>query len=159
MGASEQQSSCQLQVLVTQPQVQGAKGWRMPCTWCKQRQPWIPPEEAPPVPPWGARTLLGALVAQRPPKLTARMNPSSTPNHQQHGPCKAAEPCTHRGALHPSIRPLQAAILLTSHWHLSYLSARSLAQPLGHLLLSAPSQAASQRTTFRLSAWMFHTKE
>lgn len=45
-----------------------------------------------------------------------------------------------RGALHPSIRPLKVVIFpihLTGN--LSYCRARSLAQPLGHLLLSATS--------------------
>lgn len=47
----------------------------------------------------------------------------------------------------------------TSHWHLSYCSTRTLAQPLGHLLHSASSRAASQRTASRFSAWPFHTKQ
>lgn len=100
-GSIKQQSSCQLQVLGTHPHVQGAKGWRMSCIWCKQGpgvqwQPWVPSEEAPPVPPWGACTLLEALVVQRQCKLTARGKSFSTPNHQHWVLCKTAEPHTHQ---------------------------------------------------------------
>lgn len=130
MGALEQQSSCHLQVLGTHPQVQGAKGWRMSCTWCKQGpgvqwQPWIPPQEAPAVPPWGACTLCGPLAAQRQHKLTPRTSPFSTPNHQCHVSCKTAEAHVHRSvdALHPSIRPLKAVIFPT---HLTGTSATAV---------------------------------
>lgn len=127
------------------------------CEWVHQRaawvqcQPQVPPEEAPQAAPW----VRGRCIA---PSLT-----EATQTHTQ------KEPLQHIKSLALSTQqrfprsqcqaPQGCNLSITSQWHLNYRSTRSLTRPFRYVLCPAASQAASQGTTSRFSAWPSHTKQ
>lgn len=86
-------------------------------------------------------------------KLTPIRKPSSTLNHQ------CLTPCVTQQVPSVSAPGSQSCNLSSmSHWHVASSGTWSLTAPLDHLFHLASSQAASQRTTSRFSAWLVHTK-